>query len=118
MKISEIKGQEAIDVLADLIEPASVIFTDQKVVSAMRSGDKKAAIKVLLKSHSKEVIYMLAILEREDPKTYNPSILSLPLKLLELLNDPEVQMAFLSPAQMEVKTSSSSAMENTEESQI
>ena len=117
MKLSEIKGQDAIDALADLIEPASIIFTDEKVVKAMRSGDKVKSVQVLLKSHPKEVIHMLAILEREDPATYNPSILTLPVKLLELFNDPDVQSVFLSQEQTEVKTSSSSAMANTEAGQ-
>lgn len=115
MKLSEIKGQEAIDVLADLMSPASIIFTDKKVVDLLRSGDKIKAIQSMLKSHSKEVIEMLAIIEREDPKTYEPSLVTLPMKLLEFFNDPEVTELFFSQEQTKDENSSSSVTENTEE---
>ena len=115
MKLSEIKGQEAIDVLADLMSPASIIFTDKKVVDLLRGGDKIKAIQSMLKSHSKEVIEMLAILEREDPKTYEPSLVTLPMKLLEFFNDPEVVELFFSQEQTKDENSSSPVTENTEE---
>ena len=116
MKLSEIKGQEAIDVLADLMSPASIIFTDKEVVKLLRGGEKIKAIQAMLKSHSKEVIEMLAILDREDPKTYEPSIVTLPMKLLEFFNDPEVSELFFSQEQTKDETSSSSVTEITEES--
>ena len=116
MKLSEIKGQDAIDALAELITPASEIFTDKKVVETLRKGDKLEAVKAMLKNHSKAVITMLAILDREDPETYEPSIISLPMKLLEFLNDPEVQNLFLSQEQTKEGNSSLPVTENTEAS--
>lgn len=116
MKLAEIKGQEAIDALADLIIPASEIFSDKKVVDLLKAKDKLKAIHVMLKNHSKAVIEMLAILEREDPATYQPSIVALPMKLLEFFNDPEVVRLFFSQEQTKDETSSSPVTEITEES--
>lgn len=113
MKLSEIKGQEAIDALADLIAPAAEIFSDKAVIETMRSGDRLKAVQIMLKTHSKAVIEMLAILDREDPATYEPSIVTLPIKLLDFLNDPEVQSLFFSQEQTKEETSSSPVMENT-----
>lgn len=115
MRLSEIKGQEAIDALADLIKPATEIFSDKKVVELLRGQNKIEAIQVMLKTHGKAVIEMLAILDRQDPATYEPSIVTLPMKLLEFLNDPEVTELFFSQAQTEEQTSSSSVTANTEE---
>lgn len=117
MKLSEIKGQEAIDVLADLMFPATEIFSDQRVVELIRKGEKIKAIQVMLKNHGKSVIEMLAILEREDPATYEPSIVTLPMKLLEFFNEPEVMELFFSQEQTKEENSSSPVTENTEEKQ-
>lgn len=117
MKLSEIRGQEAIDALADLMMPAAEIFSDKRVVDLIRGGDKIKAIHVMLKNHSKSVIEMLAALEREDPATYSPSIVTLPMKLIELFNDPEVNELFFSQEQTKEENSSSPVMENTEGSQ-
>ena len=38
MKLSEFKGEEALDVLADIFEPLSVIFTDDEVQALSKTG--------------------------------------------------------------------------------
>ena len=116
MKLSEIKGQEAIDVLADIMMPAAEIMTDARVVELLRKGENLKAVHIMLKNHSKAVVEMLAYLEREDPATYEPSIVSLPLKLLEFFNDPTVKELFFTPEQTKAATSSSPVTESTEES--
>lgn len=116
MKLTEFEGEKAIDVLADLLEPASEIMTDKEFVSLFQSGDRIKAIKIALKKHAKAVIEILAISEGEDPATYKPKVLTLPAKLLELLNDPEVVGLFQLQGR-DVKTSSGSATEITEASE-
>ena len=113
MKLSDIEGEQAIDVLADLLEPASEIMTDKEFVSTFRTGDKLKAISRALKNHKQAVIAILAITDGADPKTYKPKLLTLPAKLLELLNDPEIIGLFQSQGQ-EDKTSSGSATVNIE----
>ena len=113
MKLSDFEGEQAIDVLADLLEPASEIMTDKAFVSTFQNGDRLKALKYVLKEHKKAVIEILAITEGVDPATYKPKVLSLPAKLLEIFNDPEIMGLFQSQGQKD-KTSSGSATVNIE----
>ena len=114
MKLSEIKGEQALDVLADLIEPASEIMTDKMVVATAKSGQKLRAIRLAIKNHKKAVIEILAALDGADVDNYEVNVLTLPAKLLEIFNDPMVMSLFTSQGQKTEKTSSGSAMENIE----
>lgn len=97
MKLSEIKGERALDVLADLIDPVAEIFGDKEIMTALQSGKAPAkAIKLALKNHKRAVLDMMATIDGEDPETYQPSLFVLPKRLLDLLNDPEVQQLFSS----------------------
>jgi hypothetical protein len=110
-KLSEIKGEDALDILADLIEPVSEFSEDQIFVGYIRSGNRVEAVKRAIKGHKKAVIRIMALLEGEDPETYAPSLLRLPAMLIETLNDPELIALF--PSEQTV-TASGSATENTE----
>lgn len=112
MKLSDIKGDEAFEVLADLIDPASAIMADKEVETSFRSEPRLAFIKLLLKKHSKEITEILAILDRKPVEEYEVNLVALPVKVMELLNDPELEGLFQSQGQTE--TSSGSATENTE----
>lgn len=112
-KIAEIRGEEALDILVDLMEPAIEIMADPNVRALAKDGKKIDAIKVAIKGHKKAVITILAILEEENPETYSPSITILPIKLLELCNDPELVEFFQSQGQTGDGMTSGSAMENT-----
>ena len=97
MKLSEIKGERALDVLADLIDPVAEILGDKDISAALQDGKAPAkAIKLALKNHKRAVLDMMAAIEGEDPETYQPSLFVLPKRLLDLLNDPEVQQLFAS----------------------
>ena len=97
MKLSEIKGKEAITTLALLMEPVSKIASDKDVQDAVQSKQPLPIIvKKLLQGHPDEVIEVLALLDGAYPKTDEPSVLSLPMKLLEILNDEEIQALFFS----------------------
>ena len=43
-KLSEIKGEEALDTLADLLDPVSDVFSDEKFAEYIRKGKKLQAI--------------------------------------------------------------------------
>ena len=115
MKISEIKGDRALDVFADLIDPATEIMSDKQIALAMRNGNNPFAIKRAIKEHKKSVKAILAVLDDQDPDTYEPNVLDIPLKLLEILNDPAVMSLFTSQVQKEAAPSSGLATENTGE---
>lgn len=112
-KLSNVQGEEALDLLADLIEPASEIFTDKEIAKLYKADKKGAAIAQAIKAHKKAVLTILALLEGEDPATYKPGLFALPAKLLQLLNDPELTQLFQSQVQDE--TSSGPVTANTED---
>lgn len=115
MKLSEIKGEKAIEVIAEIIEPATEILNDPKVKLAARSKNIASAASIALKNHPKQVLHVLAVLDGEDPETYEPSLLEIPKKLIDLFNDPELSALFTSSDQTEAAESSGPRSENTED---
>lgn len=119
MKLSEYKGEKALDMLADLIEPAAAIMADKEISNAVKANLPKIKIvKTAIKNHKPEVIEIMAILDGADPKEYaeKVTLFTLPAKLLEILNDPDVMSLFTSQGQ-KTETLSGSATESTEESE-
>ena len=93
-KLSEIKGEEALDVLAEIIEPAAQIFTDENVKEALKSGSRIKATKIILKDHKKAILTLMAALEETPVEEYKPTLLALPALIIEVLNDPELKSLF------------------------
>ena len=112
MQISEIKGEDAFDVLADIIDPITVIAQDKITVESYNTETRLEFVKVLMRRHKKELIEILAALDRTPVEEYEISLVTLPAKILELITDPALTSFFPSPEQKE--TSSGSAMANTE----
>lgn len=115
MKLSDYKGEEALEVLANLIEPAAEIMADKEVAEAAKTKSKAKAISVAIKNHKKSVIEILAALEKADPNTYEVSLLTLPIKLAEILSDKELMSLFTFQGQTGGANSSGSASVITEE---
>lgn len=112
MTLSEIKGEDAFDVLADILDPLSAISTDEEVSRVYKTETRLELVKLLLKKHKREVLEIMAALDRTPVDEYEVSLVTLPAKVLELINDPALKGFFPSPEQKE--TSSGSATENTE----
>lgn len=116
MKLSDYKGEEALDLIADLMEPVSVILQDDdfrdQVEGGTNAGMLKAA-KTLLKRHKKECIEILARIDGIPVKDYSPTVFMLTKKVVELLGDQEVQELFTSQGQIENAANSGSATANT-----
>lgn len=113
-KLSEIRGEDALDILADIISEVSVVFTDASFVEIARHGSKLDVVKKLLKDHKAETLHVMALLEGIPVDKYNPSIIELPMSLMSLLNDPDLVQLFHSA---ETVTSSGSATVNTEDAE-
>ena len=117
MKLSEYKGEKALDMLADLIEPATSIMAD-KEIARMAKAQMPAIkiVKLAIKNHKREVLEIMAILDGEDPKDYAEKInlFTLPARLLEILNDPDFMSLFTSQGKT-TETFSTSATESTED---
>lgn len=114
-KLSEVKNEDALELIAEVIDPLSSIIGDP-AVKAMRSNkaSKLDIMKWVLKDHPQEVLAVLAALDGEAVEDYEISALELPMRVLEILNDKELISLFTSQGQMTEKTSSGSATENTE----
>lgn len=114
MKLSDYKDEQALDVLADLIEPLSEILSDEKVRSLAQNGKRFAAISIAIKNHKRAVMSAMAALDGVPVESYHCNILTLPVKIIELLNDPDVDQLFTFAGQTEDATLSGSHTENTE----
>lgn len=113
--LSKFVGADAITLMADIMGPLSRILSDEEVKNAYRdenSGGMFAAVQCVLRRHPHEVIEILAYVDGKDPATYEVNGLTLPIKVMELLNDPEFTMLFPSQSQNENVESSGSATEN------
>lgn len=114
-KLSDYKGDEAIELWADLLDPLSEVINDENFQRVVRSGKSKMIIaKEILKNHSKEA---MQIMQRIDPEPVDG--LNLILRLIALLADlgsnEEIKGFFGYAEQVKTESESSgSVMENTE----
>lgn len=116
MKITDFKNEEAIDLLADIIEPVTKILGDKQIATAVKNKVNRLTIaKMALKNHKSEVVEILALCNGCEVKDYTCNIITITKDLLELLNDKELMDFFQSQQQMMANESSMSAMENTME---
>lgn len=118
MKLSDFENEEALDLLADIIEPAARIMGDKNV--EMMTKSKKPALVIAgyaLKNHKDSVIEIVAALHREDPTKVRFNTASLLKDLLDILNDRELLDLFTSQGQTTEGEPSGSATVNTEESE-
>ena len=114
MKLSEYQGEAALDLLADLIEPAGEIMSDKEIGEVFKKNRFKA-IGLAIRNHKKAVMQILATMDGVPVDEYKCNVFSLPVKILELLNDQEMIRLFQYQGQTGDANSSGSASENTEE---
>lgn len=120
-KLQDVKGEEALDVLADVLEYAVKLVQNDTIREILnKKGFRDVeAIKVLIKEGKHEIIQMMAAI---DGKPYNEflkslDLLTLPVMLYETFNDEALQAVFISQVQTMGVNSSGLATENTEESE-
>lgn len=110
MKLSDIRGEKAIEVIADLIDPIAGIASDPKCANLFKGDIKKgetprqagirnlrAKVPYLLKAHSAEVISILATLNGMPGETLN--VFSITKGIIDMLSDKELIELFTSAAQ-------------------
>ena len=113
MKLSEYQGEAALDILADLIEPAGEIMSDKEIGEVFKKNRFKA-IGLAIRNHKKAVMQILATIDGVPVDEYKCNVFTLPVKILELLNDPGLVQHFTSRGQTGDAKSSGSVSENTE----
>lgn len=114
MNISDYKNEDALDLLADLIEPTSKIFNDEDVKDAIKRKCKMyEVVKIAIKNNKDSIIEILARLDGKNVDEYECTPMSIIKDVMQILNDKELVDFFQLQEQMMVKTSSGSATENT-----
>ena len=108
MKLSEITGSRAIDVVAELIQPLANIAGDREIIGKLfdttPKGDEsrndaasrrlKENIPVLLKSHNADILKILSIINDQDPDSISvPEIVK---GALDLIGDEDFMALFMS----------------------
>lgn len=83
-KLSDYKGEDAIELWADLVEPLAVILSDEEVSKAFQNKSILEIAKQILKTHAKE---SSEILLRIDPSELNG--LNVIVRFVDLLNELE-----------------------------
>ena len=115
-KLSEYKDEEALDLLADILEPAANILADKAVQEAWENGNRLKFAGTVIKKHKKEVIQILATLDGVPVTEFHCNVFTLPARIIEITNDKELLNFFTSQVQeMTESISSGRVMENTEE---
>ena len=114
-KLSEYKDEEALDLLADILDPVCEIFVDKAVITPLQSGNKVKAVSVAIKNHKKEVVEIMATLNGVEVKDFHYNIVTLPKMVLEILNDKDLLDFFSSQGEEVTKTPFGSVTEATED---
>lgn len=128
MKLAELKGERAIEVIADLITPIANIATDQdnlqlfKVKKQDGETDRESAIRdltekvpVLLKSHKKDILAILCAVNGSNPEEL--SLLDIFHGTAELINDQDFMSLFLSAVKPTEQKSATESSEDAEHSE-
>ena len=93
-RLSDYKGEEAIELWADLLEPLSAIFTDKEIAELAKEEKLNylSMATIVLKSHSTEAV---AILERiDDTPVDGLNILTRLIGLLTEIGETEYAKSF------------------------
>ncbi len=119
MRLSDVKGVDAIDVIADIIDPVTVILADKDIQEAIEKRKPYLLIaKTILKKQKTAILEVLAILHKEDPKEFKPSLIELPIMLVQLVQDimenEELASLFHLQEMTTASVSSFPVMQNTE----
>lgn len=115
--MTELTNEQSLDMFADMLEPAAEILGDPALQGKFKSGTIAAAVAYAIKNHKQAVVKILAASEGKDPAAYKVNALTLPIKLLNLLNKPELKELFTWQGQKSGDAPSGSAMANTEENE-
>lgn len=117
-RLSDYKGEEAIDLWVDLLDLMTEILKDEKVADLIKSGKPKIELaKELLKLHKDAVVKVLLRIDSTPVDGLN--IITRLVVLISEIGEDETVRSFFGYSEQANKAdeSSISAMENTEESE-
>ena len=111
MRLSDFKDEKAIEVVADLIDPISVIAQE---VKKTKKDDMSVAqiVAIALKNCKKEAMQMFAVLNDIPVEEYHCTGVTILSDMIQMFSDPQLMQLF--GLQSKIQTSSGSVSENTE----
>lgn len=123
-KLSEFKDDEAMDVLAEILDPMVNMMKNKDFVLAIRGDKKKGirpnrveAIKIAITKNRSDVVKIMAVLNETPVEEFHYNLLTLPQMMVEMFNDKELMDFFGSQSEKDSQIPFGSVTENTEESQ-
>lgn len=113
-RLSEYRDEEALDLLADILNPVVEIMQDEKVQKFFdkNSGEKMTVadvVTLVIKAHKKAVMQIMAALEGVPSEEYHCNIFTLPAQLMQVVNDPDLRAFFALQGQTDSASTSGSA---------
>lgn len=119
--LNNIKGVDALDLIAEIIEPASAIFGDDEIRELLKNSEKKATIiKTACKKYSNEILEILATCNGEAVENFKPSAIEIVAQAGILLGEvmKDVTPIFTSAGQRTGEPSSASPITTIEAEKI
>ena len=116
---TELDNFESLDLLADLLEPMTEILGDPEIRKAYEEKSTKLVtiVSMMIRRHKPEVIRIMALIDGIPENEYKVNVFTLPINVIQLLNNKNVREMFPFANQKKETESSGSVMENTEESE-
>lgn len=90
MTLRDFTGAEGIQVIGKLLVPITTILGNPDNKQDIDSGDLLAQIGAFFRNNPREVLEILAIMDRKDPAVYNITAQEALGKLLSWFDDPEL----------------------------
>ena len=116
MAFTKLENEEAVEALADMLEPAATICADQKIQAMVKNSKPPILIaSEIMKAYPEQIVAIMAASEGRTIKEYKVSIPGIIKKLIDLLNDKEFMSFFTSQAQTTEQILSGKPTESTEE---
>lgn len=94
-KLSEIKGEEALDVMAEILVPITDIVQDEDVRAGFETNVAKC-VSIALKNHKESIIDIFTAIngKPKEETLAEIDLLTLPSYMIDVLNEPQVQALF------------------------
>lgn len=118
-KLSEYKDGEALDLIADVMEPVVSMTSNKEFMKVMNDDAVPRLVKVqtAIRTCKNEIINILAILNHVPVDEYHCSVASIIADTADLLSDEDFLGFFGTQGQKTLGTVSGSATENTVENE-
>lgn len=115
-KLSEYKDGEALDIIADILEPIVMMTKNEKFMAVVNDDEatRLEKVRVAFKECKSEVTQILAVLNGLPVSEYHYSVASILVDIANLLSDTDFVNFFESQGQKTSDTTFGSATENTE----